>query len=309
MKEISGNFFTALEGNAKAVLFMVGGTVFFSTMHALIRYMSVEIHAFELAFFRNIFGAVVLLPWILRSGFAPLKTKRLGLHFVRGMVNGGGMLMFFYAVTITPLADVTALSFTAPIFATVLAIVFLREIVGARRWTAIFVAFLGVIVILRPGLVEITQGQILAITSAAFWACALIMIKVLGRTESSITIIAYMIIFQVPVSGLAAAAVWVSPSFGQLCVMALMGVIGTLGQWLLVEALKAGDTNVVMPFDFLKMIWAVLFGFLFFQEFPDVFTWFGSAIIFGSAIYIALRERRIVRRVGDKLISRPSDQS
>ena len=156
---------------------------------------------------------------------------------------------------------------------------------------------------------EISQGQLFALTSAALWACALIMIKVLGLTDSSITIIAYMIIFQVPVSGLAAAAVWVAPTFEQLCLMALMGVIGTLGQWLLVEALKAGDTNVVMPFDFLKMIWAVLFGFFFFNEFPDVFTWVGSAIIFGSAIYIAIRERKIVRRVGDKLISRPSDQS
>jgi len=302
-------FLGALEGNTKAVLFMVVGTIFFSMMHALIRYMSDELHAFELAFFRNVFGAIVVLPWLFRSGFAPLKTERLGLHSVRGLVNGAGMLMFFYAVTITPLADVTALSFTAPIFATVLAIVFLGEVVGARRWTAIFVAFFGALVILRPGLMEVSQGQILALSAAALWACALIMIKVLGRTDSSITIIVYMIIFQVPVSGLAAATVWVSPSFEQLCLMALMGVIGTLGQWLLVEALKAGDTNVVMPFDFLKMIWAVLFGFFFFNEFPDIFTWGGSAIIFGSAIYIAVRERKIVRRVGDKLISRPSDQS
>ena len=291
MRSINEVLSGVLEGNAKAVLFMMVGTIFFSMMHALIRYMSDELHAFELAFFRNLFGAIVVLPWLFRSGFAPLKTERLGLHSVRGIVNGAGMLMFFYAVTITPLADVTALSFTAPIFATVLAIVFLGEVVGARRWTAIFVAFFGALVILRPGLVEISQGQLLALTAAALWACALIMIKVLGRTDSSITIIAYMISFQ------------------QLCLMALMGGIGTLGQWLLVEALKAGDTNVVMPFDFLKMIWAVLFGFFFFNEFPDVFTWVGSAIIFGSAIYIAVRERKIVRRVGDKLISRPSDQS
>ena len=263
MRNINEVLSGVLEGNTKAVLFMVVGTIFFSMMHALIRYMSDELHAFELAFFRNLFGAIVVLPWLFRFGFTPLKTERLGLHSVRGIVNGAGMLMFFYAVTITPLADVTALSFTAPIFATVLAIVFLGEVVGARRWTAIFVAFFGAVVILRPGLVEISQGQLLALTSAALWACALIMIKVLGRTDSSITIIAYMIIFQVPVSGLAAAAVWVAPTFEQLCLMALMGVIGTLGQWLLVEALKAGDTNVVMPFDFLKMIWAVLFGFFF----------------------------------------------
>ena len=281
---------STIEGNSRAVLLMVVGTVFFSSMHALIRFMSADLHAFELAFFRNLFGVLVVLPWMLRSGLAPLKTKRLGLHSVRGLLNGIGMLMFFYAVSITPLADVIALSFTAPIFATILAIVFLGEVVGSRRWAAIFVAFLGTMVILRPGLMEITQGQFLVMASAALWACSLIMIKVLSRTETSITIIAYMIIFQVPVSGLAAATVWITPSLEQVCVMAIMGMLGTVGQWLLIEALKEGDTNVVMPFDFLKMIWAVLLGFLFFNELPDIFTWIGSSIIFLSTIYIAWRE-------------------
>ena len=297
----------AVEGNSKAVLLMVIGTVFFSSMHALIRYMSADLHAFELAFFRNLFGVLVVLPWLLRSGLAPLKTKRLGLHSVRGLLNGVGMLMFFYAVSITPLADVIALSFTAPIFATVLAIVFLGEIVGTRRWAAIFIAFLGTMVILRPGLMEISQGQFLAMASAALWACALIMIKILSRTDSSITIIAYMIIFQVPVSGLAAATVWITPSLEQVCIMAVMGTLGTVGQWLLIEALKEGDTNVVMPFDFLKMIWAVLLGFLFFNELPDLFTWLGSAIIFSSAIFIAWRESKIRKRLMQDLVSRPSD--
>lgn len=297
----------AVEGNSRAVLLMVIGTVFFSSMHALIRYMSADLHAFELAFFRNLFGVLVVLPWLLRSGLAPLKTKRLGLHSVRGLLNGVGMLMFFYAVSITPLADVIALSFTAPIFATVLAIVFLGEIVGTRRWAAIFIAFLGTMVILRPGLMEISQGQFLAMASAALWACALIMIKILSRTDSSITIIAYMIIFQVPVSGLAAATVWITPSLEQVCIMAVMGTLGTVGQWLLIEALKEGDTNVVMPFDFLKMIWAVLLGFLFFNELPDLFTWLGSAIIFSSAIFIAWRESKIRQRLMQDLVSRPSD--
>lgn len=297
----------AVEGNSRAVLLMVIGTVFFSSMHALIRYMSADLHAFELAFFRNLFGVLVVLPWLLRSGLSPLKTKRLGLHSVRGLVNGAGMLMFFYAVSITPLADVIALSFTAPIFATVLAIIFLGEVVGTRRWTAIFIAFLGTMVILRPGLMEISQGQFLAMASAALWACALIMIKILSRTDSSITIIAYMIIFQIPVSGLAAATVWITPSLEQVCIMAVMGTLGTVGQWLLIEALKEGDTNVVMPFDFLKMIWAVLLGFLFFNELPDLFTWLGSAIIFLSAIFIAWRESKIRRRLMKDLVSRPSD--
>jgi drug/metabolite transporter (DMT)-like permease len=296
------------ESNFRAVLLMVGGTIFFSSMHALIRYLSADLHAFELAFFRNLFGVLVVLPWVLRAGLSPLKTNRLGLHSVRGLFNGIGMLMFFYAVSIAPLADVIALSFTAPIFATILAIVFLREVVGVRRWTAIFVAFLGMLIILRPGLAEISQGQFLAMASSALWACSLIMIKILGRTESSITIIAYMIIFQAPVSGLAAMTVWITPTLEQVCVMATMGVLGTVGQWLLIEALKAGDTNVVMPFDFLKMIWAVLLGFLFFNELPGLFTWIGSTVIFSSAVYIAWRESKIRTRATEELVSRPPEQ-
>ena len=160
------------ESNFRAVLLMVVGTIFFSSMHALIRYLSADLHAFELAFFRNLFGVLVVLPWVLRAGLSPLKTNRLGLHSVRGLFNGIGMLMFFYAVSIAPLADVIALSFTAPIFATILAIVFLGEVVGVRRWTAIFVAFLGMLIILRPGLAEISQGQFLAMASSALWAAA-----------------------------------------------------------------------------------------------------------------------------------------
>ena len=296
------------ESNFRAVLLMVVGTIFFSSMHALIRYLSADLHAFELAFFRNLFGVLVVLPWVLRAGLSPLKTNRLGLHSVRGLFNGIGMLMFFYAVSIAPLADVIALSFTAPIFATILAIVFLGEVVGVRRWTAIVVAFLGMLIILRPGLAEISQGQFLAMASSALWACSLIMIKILGRTESSITIIAYMIIFQAPVSGLAAMTVWITPTLEQVCIMATMGVLGTVGQWLLIEALKAGDTNVVMPFDFLKMIWAVLLGFLFFNELPGLFTWIGSTVIFSSAVYIAWRESKIRTRATEELVSRPPEQ-
>ena len=128
-------------GNLRGILLMFVATICFSLMHALIRYMAGELHPFQLAFFRNAFGLLVVLPWFIRYGLAPLKTQRLGLHAVRSCINVMAMLMFFYAVSITPLAEVAALSFTAPIFATVLAIVVLREVVGFRRWCAIFFGF------------------------------------------------------------------------------------------------------------------------------------------------------------------------
>ncbi len=299
---------SGLSGNLRGVLLMLIATICFSLMHALIRHMSTELHPFELAFFRNLFGLLVVMPWFVRYGLRPLKTKRLGLHGLRAGINVMAMLMFFYALSVTPLADVAALSFTAPIFATVLAIVILKEVVGRRRWAAILFGFCGTLVLLRPGFEMVSQGQILVVVSALFWACALIVIKILGRTESSVTITTYLILLMAPLSAIPAAMVWRTPTVDQLSVMALMGVLGTFGQLLMTQALKEGDTNVVMPLDFLKMIWAVLLGFFIFGEVPGIFTWLGGAMIFSSITYIAYREHK-VRQVGPaEAVSRPADQ-
>lgn len=297
-----------LSGNLRGVLLMFVATICFSVMHALIRYMSAELHPFELAFFRNIFGLLVVIPWFMRYGLKPLKTKRLGLHALRAGINAMAMLMFFYAVSITPLADVAALSFTAPIFATVLAILILGEVVGFRRWCAILFGFCGTLVLLRPGLEVVSDGQLLVVASASFWACALIVIKILGRTESSVTIITYLILLMAPLSAIPAAMVWSTPSFQQLGVMAAMGVLGTFGQLLMTQALKEGDTNAVMPLDFLKMIWAVLLGFFVFGEVPGIFTWVGGAMIFASITYIAYREHKVRQISPLEAVARPTDQ-
>ena len=297
-----------LSGNLRGVLLMFVATICFSVMHALIRYMSAELHPFELAFFRNLFGLLVVIPWFMRYGLKPLKTKRLGLHALRAGINAIAMLMFFYAVSITPLADVAALSFTAPIFATVLAILILGEVVGFRRWCAILFGFCGTLVLLRPGLEVMSDGQLLVVASASFWACALIVIKILGRTESSVTIITYLILLMAPLSAIPAAMVWSTPSFQQLGVMAAMGILGTFGQLLMTQALKEGDTNAVMPLDFLKMIWAVLLGFFVFGEVPGIFTWVGGAMIFASITYIAYREHKVRKISPFEAVARPTDQ-
>ena len=297
-----------LSGNLRGVLFMFVATICFSVMHALIRYMSAELHPFELAFFRNLFGLLVVIPWFMRYGLKPLKTKRLGLHALRAGINAMAMLMFFYAVSITPLADVAALSFTAPIFATVLAILILGEVVGFRRWCAILFGFCGTLVLLQPGLEVVSDGQLLVVASASFWACALIVIKILGRTESSVTIITYLILLMAPLSAIPAAMVWSTPSFQQLGVMAAMGVLGTFGQLLMTQALKEGDTNAVIPLDFLKMIWAVLLGFFVFGEVPGIFTWVGGAMIFASITYIAYREHKVRKISPFEAVARPTDQ-
>jgi len=276
---------------------MLLSTICYSLLHALIRGMSNELHPFELAFFRNLFGLLVVLPWFIRYGLAPLRTSRFGLHAVRAGLNVIAVLSYFYALSLVPLADATALSFTAPIITTVLAIFFFREFVGIRRWIAILVGFTGAFVVLRPGVESVTVGQLLVLTYALFFAIALIVTKILGQTESSVTIITYVSLLMVPISAIPAVLVWQTPSLVQIGVMLIMGILGTSAQLLMTQALKEGETHVVMPFDFTKMIWAVLLGLLVFQEIPGIYTWLGVGMIFSSAFYIGYREH-VVRVSG-----------
>ncbi len=275
---------------------MLVATVSFASMHALVRHITQELHFFEVAFFRNFFGVVALLPLFLRYGFAPLRTNRLGLLTLRGVINIGAMFAFFYALSVTSLATVSALSFSAPIFVTILAIFFLGEVVRARRWAAIVIGFAGAMVIIRPGIIEVDFGMLAVLLSSALWAVALIVIKILGRTESSLTITVYMGVIMAPLSLVPALFYWEWPSLEQLAWLAGVGIMGSVAQLTMTEALRLGETSEVMPLDFLKLIWAAAIGYLAFGEFPDLFTWIGGLMIFASATYIAIRESKQRRR-------------
>ncbi len=281
-------------GNAlKGILLMFGSTFFFASMHASIRHVSVTIHPFEIAFFRSLFALVVVLPWFVRLGLEPLRTQRLGLHAARAAFNVFAMLSFFYALSIAPLSEVTALGFTAPIFATLLAALVFREVVRLRRWAAIAAGFTGVLIILRPGFEQVGLGQLLVLFSSMIWACALLVIKTLSRTNSSVTITSYMALLMMPLILVPAAFVWQWPDGQQLLWLVLIGVLGGTGQLCVAEALHQADTALVMPFDFCKLLWITILAYLAFGEVPDQFTWLGGAVVFASVLYITLRERQL----------------
>ena len=284
-------------GNAlRGVLLMVLSTFLLASMHASIRHVSATIHPFEIAFFRSLFALVVVLPWFVRLGLAPLRTRRLGLHAARAAFNVVAMLSFFYALSIAPLSEVTALGFTAPIFATLLAALVLGEVVRLRRWIAIGAGFVGVMIILRPGFEAVGLGQLLVLSSSLIWACALLVIKTLSRTDSSVTITSYMALLMMPLILVPAAFVWQWPDGGQLLWLVLIGVLGGTGQLCIAEALHQADTALVMPLDFCKLIWITAIAHVAFGEVPDRFTWLGGAVVFASVLYITCRERGLTAR-------------
>jgi len=276
----------------RGIVLMCLSTLAFSIMHGLVRFVSEVLPPFQIAFFRNIFGLAFLLPLLMRSRFAILRTQRIGLHALRGVINIVAMLMFFTALSISPLAKVTALSFTAPIFMAILAVLVLGERFRVYRWLAIMAGFMGMLIILRPGLVAIDTGALLVTGSALLWAVAMVLIKILSRTESSLTIVAYMGIFLGVFSVF--PALWVWQPFGLVTLgwMVLIGLFGTIAQMSLSQSLKETDPTALMPFDFLKLIWTALIGAWFFAEIPDIYTWIGAAVIFASGLFIALRERQ-----------------
>ena len=268
-------------------------TVAFSIMHGLVRFVSEVLPPFQIAFFRNFFGLAFLLPLLMRSRFAVLRTKQIGLHALRGVINMAAMLMFFTALSISPIAKVTALGFTAPIFMAILAVIVLGERFRIYRWSAIFLGFVGMLIILRPGLVVIDTGALLVIGSAVLWAVAMLIIKIQSRTESSLTIVAYMGIFLGVFSIAPALWVWQPFELQTLGLMALIGLFGSIAQMAISESLKETDPTALMPFDFLKLIWTAMIGAWFFAEIPDIFTWIGATVIFSSGLFIAFRERSV----------------
>ena len=279
-------------GSFRAVLLMLISTISFAIMNASIRDVTQELEPMIVVFFRNFFGLFVLAPFFIRHGLAPFRTERLGLHWVRAVLNLVAMAAFYIGLSLTPLAEATALAFTAPLFAVLLAICFLGEKVGICRWTAIFIGFAGALVILRPGFGEVEIGALAVLVSAVIWSGTLIVIKVLSRTESSLTITAYMALLLAILSLPLAVFFWQTPTPAQFFYLFVIAATGTLGQYTLVEALSGADAQVVMPLDFMRIVWTALLGYLLFSEVPDFFVWLGAAMIFTSATYVAIRERR-----------------
>jgi drug/metabolite transporter (DMT)-like permease len=277
----------------RGILLMCLSTVAFAIMHGLVRFVSDVLPPFQIAFFRNIFGLAFLVPLLMRSRFAVLKTQRIGLHALRGVINIGAMLMFFTALSISPIAKVTALSFSAPIFLAILSVLVLGERFRVYRWLAIFFGFVGMLIILRPGFVAIDTGALLVTGAAALWAVAMVLIKILSRTESSLTIVAYMGIFLGIFSVIPALWVWQPFGLQTLGWLVLIGLFGTIAQMSLSQSLKESDPTAIMPFDFLKLVWTAIIGAWFFAEVPDIFTWIGAAVIFSSGLFIAYRERQL----------------
>lgn len=293
----------SLSAPLQGALYMIAAAFLFAVMNGAIRLLGDGVvsdgaggmHPFQIAFFRNVFALAIMLPWLLHHGGVPLKTERLNMHLGRAAVGLVAMLCWFSAVAYLPLAEAVALNFTVPLFATAGAAIFLGEVVRARRWSATAVGFLGVIIILRPGLVEITPVMALPVIAAGFMACSMLFVKSLSRTEAPATVVLYMNLLLTPLSLVPALFVWRWPSLGELGLGVFIGFCAVTAHIAFTRAFARADASALMPFDYARLPFVAGLGFLLFAEVPDAWTWVGAAVIAGAAIYIAQREARVAR--------------
>lgn len=282
-----------------AISLMIISGLFFVLMHSAVKYLSKEVHIFEIAFFRCALVIFVLAPIIFQQGKKIFKTKQPKVQFLRITTNSVAMLCFFYGISTTPLAQLTTLGFTVPIFATILAVIFMKEKIRLRRTTALIVGFIGTIIVMRPD-ISIELGALLIIFSSFLWSICLIFIKKLTQTDSAVTISLYFGIGMIPATFALAFPVLEMIDLRQFIILIFIAVTGTLAQTIMNSALEKGELALLLPFDFLRLIWSVLIGYALFSEEPTITLWLGGFLIIGSTSYIAWREATL-KKVDEKL--------
>lgn len=255
-----------------------------------VRTLGSDMDPIQAAFIRYVIGVVLLLPLILRLKPSERYSRRLGLHALRGVVHGLAVILWFYAMARIPIADVTALGFTAPIFTTIGAALFLGERIRGHRVAAVVAGFLGVLVILRPGIDEVSLGALAQLCAAPCFAASYLIAKRLTDTESSTTVVCYLSVVVTLMLLPWALLVWRTPTWTELAWLSATAGFATLGHYTMTRAFHAAEITAVQPVMFLQLVWATLLGLIAFGETPDAWTWLGGAIVVGSITYIARRE-------------------
>lgn len=278
----------------KGVLWIVLAGFLFSGMAALVKFLAEHTPAVQLIFIRMGVQVLILLP-LLAGGLASLSTKSIKLHAVRVALGLVAITAGIYSIILLPLADATAISFTRSLFVTILAIYFLNETVGIRRWCAVIVGFAGVLVMLRPGTQSIDIGALLALASACAAGGVTIAVKRLTASEATITMLAFPALAITIAMAIPTALVWVTPNWTDAFLLLAMACLGLGGQWCMINGFRLGDATLLAPVDYLRIVFAALFGYWLFGHVPTIWTALGALIIVGSTIYLMRREAILAR--------------
>ena len=270
--------------------------IIFTLMDGLVKIVAEKYPIGQIVFFRNLCAFLPVLWFISRSGgMSLLRTRRPWAHIIRGIVGVSAMASFFLSYKLLPLSEAIAIGLSAPIFITLLSVPFLGEKVGMRRAIAIAIGFIGVLFMTRPDINGFGWGAWVAIFSAILYAFAMIAIRKLGKSESSLTIVFYFTLFAMFTSGLSLPWQWNNPDTKGLILLIVIGMMGGFGQIAITTAIKSAPVSIIAPFDYMALVYGMIIGNIFWDEQPSFHLLLGAALVIGSGLYILWRETRLKR--------------
>lgn len=288
--------FSHLSEKTRGILYFMAAMMFFSAMNVLIRSLSGDVPAPQMVFIRNVFSFCMLLPMVARHGIQEAKTTRLGRHFCRALIGLLAMEAWFYSLTQLPVNHATAISFTAPLFTSLFAVIFLGEHIGIRRIIALCCGFGGVLIIANPfDDAHWNHMLLIVLFSAAMISASGIIVKTLTTTEPSWRIVIYMAFFMSILSAPLALAVWETPDIIELSIIFVIAILSTIAQLCLTSAFARAPMVMLMPFDFTRLVFTASFAWILLSEPLTATVILGSGIIVSSAAFIAWRDARLKR--------------
>lgn len=282
-----------------AAFWLLLSGIFFTGTGVAVKMLGQSLHAFEISFFRVVVSMLVITPFLIRAGRSAggVRTQVPWLQVCRGIAGSTAMLAGFYAIVHLPLADAQALSFSRTLFVVPLAALILSETVGVRRWMAVLVGFMGVIIMLRPGQgIELSVGMAAALAHAFLVAIATILVSLVSRYDRPVTLMFYTNIVGLVVTGIPTLYVWQMPTDMQWVWLLVMGVFATAAHNCFIRAYALGEASAIAPVDYMRLFWAAIAGYLVFDTLPDLYGIIGAAVISLTTLYIVRREASLGRK-------------
>jgi drug/metabolite transporter (DMT)-like permease len=281
-----------MDRTARGAALVSTGSLTLVIMGMVVKLLGDRIPTVEILFFRSALGFFFVIPVFMRDPLAPLRTKRHGMHFLRGSIGTVGNLLFFWTLTHMLLADAMALQFSRPLFMIPLAVLMLGEVVGWRRGFATMAGFLGIVVYSRPFTAGFDPGVFVGAAGALTGALVIVCIKRLSTTEPTPVIMFYYAFWTAILSLVPTLWLWVTPTLFELVLLVAVGVLGISGQWMITHGYTLGDASALVPLDYLRIVYSALLGYLVFGELPGAWSYAGMALIVASSLYLVLNEGR-----------------
>ena len=280
-----------MSNNLRAILLTMSGSFFAVLMEALIRAAQYDSNVYTIGFFRFFFGLIIIFPYLVKNNFTPYKTKNFKFYFIRGLFNIPMMIFGFGALVYVPFEQFKAMHFLSPIIVVLLSFIIFREKIYLYRIFALLIGFAGMLIIVRPGIIEFNIGTIMILTSLTFWSFIIILSKFVSKDDSPITMVTYqytlMTLFSLPL----AIFFWVTPSLTSLIYVFVGAISGTILHLSLALSYKYADLSVTQPIWFTGLIFGSGIGYFAFNETPDLWTWLGGIVVFSSVLVITYNEK------------------